>query len=99
MEALREIERRGGLDEYLLLTPDHLLGGPQSVGVLFKRQLETALKQRNEKMNLSSVESGSSGWWWKDKIFVAAKDLHVTTRKALNPEFWEGLVKASPPSQ
>jgi hypothetical protein len=35
--ALREMERRGGLDEYIMWLSDEQLGGEGSVGVVFKR--------------------------------------------------------------
>lgn len=109
--ALREIDRKGGLDEYILLTSDEELGGTGSVGVIFKRGLERALKQRNEMMAASnqptdqenietSQEIKSESAWWKNKVFslnVASKkeDLGHTARESLHPQFWERLEAAS----
>ena len=45
--ALREMERKGGLDEYILFTDEKDLGGPNSVGVLFKRGLQEALLKQS----------------------------------------------------
>lgn len=46
--ALHEIDRKGGLDEYILLTSDEDLGGAESVGAVFKNGLRLALAERNQ---------------------------------------------------
>lgn len=54
--ALREIDRKGGLDEYILKTSLNNLGGESSVGGVFRALLEKELDER-KRQNGIIVES------------------------------------------
>ncbi|KAI3647113.1 hypothetical protein MP228_007334 [Amoeboaphelidium protococcarum] len=54
--ALREIDRKGGLDEYFLLTEDEDLGGAGSVSVQFKQMLQSKLNKVSGQQQKQSVE-------------------------------------------
>lgn len=61
-DALRMIERMGGLDEYVLLSTDEELGGPNSVGVKFKRELEKFIKFQMSGTVKLPISSQRSAW-------------------------------------
>lgn len=78
--ALREIDRKGGLDEYILLTSDEDLGGEHSVGVRLKALLKEKLVQEfPENANANDAEQKQDFDW----------------RAALNHDFWDHLEVSS----
>lgn len=89
--ALREIDRKGGLDEYILLSSDDQLGGEGSVGVLLKHGLQAALKERNEihAAQTNEVEVGKE---------TEASPVRLQWREALHEQFWKDHQATPSPS-
>jgi large subunit ribosomal protein L28 len=56
-EAMRNIDRLGGFDNYILKTSDILLGGPRSVGVELKKQMKEAYDQQVEQNRLAAIQA------------------------------------------
>jgi hypothetical protein len=54
---MRNIDRLGGFDNYILKTSDILLGGPRSVGVELKKQMKEAYDQQVEQNRLAAIQA------------------------------------------
>jgi hypothetical protein len=77
-QALREIDRKGGLDEYLMFTDDSSLGGWGSVGVELKKRIVKRLNERFPQDGIAVKESDAGLIDW---------------RKALDNQFWDTFQK------
>lgn len=74
--ALREIDRKGGLDEYIMHTDDTDLGGKGSVGVVLKELLRKRIHEIFGHKELETFEIPKPKLEW---------------RKALDHDFWDNI--------
>lgn len=86
--ALREIDRKGGLDEYVMFTSEKDLGGSGSVGTTLREMVTKKLHERfGSQAGVVPASSSASS---------SSSDTQKTDfnwRKALDAEFWVKLHK------